>query len=808
MNYVNIKHIERDLVKLLKDQSLYPVIGAGFSSGCRTQNGMVPSGTLLKKEMINQIKKIEKDISKISDSDLKTISKYYKKIVPRDIRTRYLRDNFTNVLLPEYSINFLKINWKYIYTFNIDTCIEDNSEYKNVILPNKPVDESIIREMDNCIFKVHGDADDYCKYTNSSCYIFDNKEYAQSIKNNAFILNKINHDFTYNNLMFIGCSLTDEFDLLSMPINSNVPTKTSRYYVTDTKPDLFKEIDLEQYGITDVILINDYKEFYDQMYNIFLNSQKLQNDELDKFRNIKINFLNQDYEENINYLCFGKSLYDSSKYLLNLPNFFIDRNIVIKKIIPEMNKYNIQFICGGRVSGKTYALASIVKNIRDRDVYFFDSRYSLSNNTIDNILSKEKSVLCFDTTSISKEQIYNLKDKIDVLYKNQLNVIICINRSDKDIISSIKKICGDKNIYIYDLNNKFEDNENHSLNMKFAPLSIPGFDIKKSLLDNLLIVSKHSNLSYKAMKFKFEIKDVYTMKILILLAIREKLSSQEFVDFGIEREVYVLLHKLSPIIDEDYTNIIERDSMNSSTYKIYANSRYWLLNKLGTYASDSSKHKLIIDAYYEIIENLIKNHSIEYKIIEDYIKYDIINEIFFRPDRGNLLLIKSLYDGLNDLLSFNPQFFHQKAKCYLWHCNYSSDPKPEIKDALRFAKLAKHDTQLKYNKNNPKVIISLAHIDFTLALIYAKYNNIANYENSKLFKESLPVIKAALESPYNREYFLRLIQRNNKKINDINNLFNYVTTSKDLLSLNLSKVEKNQLDDIINIIFSAKINQY
>ncbi len=303
--------------------------------------------------------------------------------------------------------------------------------------------------------------------------------------------------------------------------------------------------------------------------------------------------------------------------------------------------------------------------------------------------------------------------------------------------------------------------------------------------------------------YKFKIKNIYTMSILILLAIKEKLTSQEFVDFGIEREVYDLLHKLTPIIDEDYTNILERDSLNSSPYKIYANSKYWLLNKLGSFASDYENHKLIIDAFHSIIEHLVKNHNIRYNLIEDYIKYDIINEIFFRPERGNLLLIKSLYDDLNDLLFSNPQFHHQRAKCYLWHCDYSSDKKAEIREALRFAKLAKHNLELEANSNNPKVIIALAHIDFTLALIYAKANSIYEYRDANIFKDSLAYIKTALYNPYNKEYFYGLLKRKNKKMDDINLFVNYSVTS-DLSYLQLSAVEKRMLDEIIRLVFLSR----
>lgn len=812
MKYVSLDEITEDLLKHFKNQDLYPIIGAGFTTGCEALSGTTPSGEDLKKEMINQIRRCEGeenvDLSSLSLLDLKTISKYYKKIVPRNIRTTYLLNNFTQVILPEYSSQFLKINWKYIYTFNIDTGIEDNSEYKNVILPNKIGDAKNIAKMKHCLYKIHGDVFDYCKYEDSLCYIFDQKEYAKSIKENGFMLNKINHDFKYNNLLFVGCGLDDEVDLLSLSAIDDKFFQTARYYVTNIKPDKFKEMDLEEYGITHVILVDDFKKFYLQIYKIFLDSQKVNSDDLDGFCNLNLNFIKQKYENNIDYLYIGKTLYDSKKCSLSIPNFFIDRSLVKERIIPEMSSYNLQFVCGGRVSGKTYLLLSIAKIIRDRDVYFFDSRYNLNFETLERLLHKKNVIVCFDTTSISKDQIYFVKENIDLLATNGNNFVVCINRSDKNIISAIKRSSDVNRIYLYDLENKFDEIETKELNQKLSVLTIPQFDERKTILDNLLIISEIVALPYNKKKFKYEANDIYSMSVLILLAIQGKIMSQEFVDFGIEHEVYDILRKLSPVVDEDYTEIIERDSVNASSCKIYINSKYWLLDKLGNYAEDSSKHSLIISAYHNIIERLLKKYgnNYQYNYIEEYIKYDVINEIFFRPVRGNLSLIKALYDNLNDLLYSNPQFYHQRAKCYLWHCDYSEDRKKEIKEALRFAKLAKHNLELSSNLENVKVIISLAHIDFTLALIYAKMNAIYEYENATVFKEGIGVIKEAIANPFNEEYFLGLFERKNKKIDDINRLADYIMI-KGIGSFGLNTIERKQCEELVNRVLEMRMNK-
>ena len=80
MKYVSLDEITEDLLKHFKNQDLYPIIGAGFTTGCEALSGTTPSGEDLKKEMINQIRRCEGeenvDLSSLSLLDLKTISDF------------------------------------------------------------------------------------------------------------------------------------------------------------------------------------------------------------------------------------------------------------------------------------------------------------------------------------------------------------------------------------------------------------------------------------------------------------------------------------------------------------------------------------------------------------------------------------------------------------------------------------------------------------------------------------------------------------------------------------------------------------
>lgn len=206
-----------------------------------------------------------------------------------------------------------------------------------------------------------------------------------------------------------------------------------------------------------------------------------------------------------------------------------------------------------------------------------------------------------------------------------------------------------------------------------------------------------------------------------------------------------------------------------------------------------------------IQEKLTTQELVEFNIFHEAFEiYDVINEIFFKEKPGNLALIKKLYDDLNDLLADNPQFHHQKAKCYLWHSAYAEDKIGEINNALRFAKVARHNLMLQSNVNNEKIMISLAHIDFTIALIYAKKCTLECYGQENTFKEALHMIHRALISPYNSEYCRNLMKRREKKINDIRGFLVYIQTG-DISSHHLSRNDMDAVNELIMKGYNLKI---
>jgi len=195
-------------------RNLIPIIGSGFTKGEKSRFRQVPSGNEFRDIMIEQI--CEKS-SEISSEDFKNdaykfseVANEYFKRVPTIEYKKTLRNYFTEVSLSQIKKEFLKINWPYIYTLNIDDAIENNSNYKPV-RPYKKL-SGFVEDM-NCVFKMHGDVTEELSYDELPNIIFSQEQYIKSLERNASILNYFQSDYTSKNILFIGCSLEDELDL-------------------------------------------------------------------------------------------------------------------------------------------------------------------------------------------------------------------------------------------------------------------------------------------------------------------------------------------------------------------------------------------------------------------------------------------------------------------------------------------------------------------------------------------------------------------------------------------------------------------
>ena len=148
-------------MKNLKRKMIIPIIGSGFTLNSEAKNGKVPSGKDYQEHMIdslcNKFEELKDSKEKMYNEPFSQIAELYIKQIDDIDKRNYFVSNFTDVKIREKNkIDFLKIEWPYIYTLNIDDAIEKNSKFNHTICcNNENVIESVFDEF-NCVIKLHG----------------------------------------------------------------------------------------------------------------------------------------------------------------------------------------------------------------------------------------------------------------------------------------------------------------------------------------------------------------------------------------------------------------------------------------------------------------------------------------------------------------------------------------------------------------------------------------------------------------------------------------------------------------------------
>lgn len=116
-------------MKNLKRKMIIPIIGSGFTLNSEAKNGKVPSGKDYQEHMIdslcNKFEELKDSKEKMYNEPFSQIAELYIKQIDDIDKRNYFVSNFTDVKIREKNkIDFLKIEWPYIYTLNIDDAIE------------------------------------------------------------------------------------------------------------------------------------------------------------------------------------------------------------------------------------------------------------------------------------------------------------------------------------------------------------------------------------------------------------------------------------------------------------------------------------------------------------------------------------------------------------------------------------------------------------------------------------------------------------------------------------------------------------
>ena len=741
------KELEKIFDSLLKMEDLIPIIGSGFTGGLKTQNGgIVPSVNELRKEMESIVHLIGDsnedelqalDMANFADEfweKLEGVSKHKGK----NRFQEYVETNFTRVYDVEQSKrHFLNANWKTIFTLNYDDTIERVLDIDVAI----PYDKFNIRNGKSSLIKLHGDAQRFLVTGDPKYLVLGKQQYIELIKmeGNADIINVLEDTFFSKSVLFIGCGLADELDLLySSVIELKEKAKSNSehhiiYLYYDDGEQNINPLLYKQYGVTDIIKVD--KETIVDLYElIYTLSRKIkvinEEDALQEYTNIGIEYLDGRNSENIDYLFYNNKV-EIKNGVIKYPAFFVDRtciNDLQKKILSDEGILYI--IYGTKFSGKTYALLQLLKNLKNKRIYYFPAVLSLDDDIVKNLYKRESSVLLIDEGALSFEQYKDLIiPQLPLFKESQIRIVMTVNKGDADFYRHYIQFqeANEKTIKLCEIENKFNKTEYGMFNNKIGDISLIPYSDRDTILDYLF--KADDNLLKK--EHKAMLPEVHFLnndcerdvRALIILATKNFITSGVAINLGIDSALYNLSEKFSEIVQKDYLSNLEKRGDVRSGFKFVLNSSYWTIKCLSIFAQNSYNHKTIVKAYGNIVNAYCHLDQREMNNrIKKYYMLDRIQYLFSDQEKkGTIRLPYMVYEGLHSSLNWNYQFLHQEAKCEL-RVAKRENSKKEKKRILELAfRNISRALALTENATSGNIEFTIVHMNVTKALILINY---------------------------------------------------------------------------------------
>lgn len=769
-------------VECFRDNEIIPIVVSGISVGCNTENGIVPNGDAYKKHMLESIsdKVSEEELKSIQNMDFSKVAEIYEdeSITSSYEQKKYLKENFYKASYSEYDRrkSFFDIKWAYVYSLNIDDVIENSTKYKDVILPNRRLESETFAD-DYCLIKLHGDIGEIIKYRDSY-KVFTSKEYAKSLNENRELLIRLKTDCDSSNILFIGCSLQDEVDILSLdiiPSDSAENTKHNFFFSTK-KPSHVDQIRLKNYGVTDYVLFESNDDMYKFLLSTWDEAQKIAGDRLSDYRGLNKITLKASDAKNQNIFYNGMSLIDYKDDTITFPHYMIERDLV-GQIRQYISKHKTIVIHGQRYCGKSYLLVYLYKLYSATTCYIFSNHVKLSDESVDLLVTYKNAVIFIDEGSLTSQQYLKIIDNSDSIQMNKSSVVIMIEENDTESYILAKRkmeLNGTVELLKRPLRNRFSNTESAVFNNRLPESNMMPYDTNEknnrneTLLDHLTrsaaLFSKQNLYSDKVINADSAPQLAY----FIALASKETLYYTELVRLELTEINSDMLKLYSPFVEMIKTKRFERSNKNMSNLRVALNSKFWLNQQLSGMAEHKNNYDIIVDAYRYIIEREIDFSSVDLrhkrKMYKDYTFFDTINAIFGGANGGKMSLIVAIYNKLTDILADDFQFNHQRANCLLYYAGYlKKDYEKVYEEARNAAIIARQQVENEMRtSSNSKMEISLAHINYTIATIDATLCEIDNFDDDNMVTRAIKQCWLAVINPYNEMDFERDLKHTRK----------------------------------------------
>ncbi|TCW51786.1 SIR2-like protein [Phytobacter diazotrophicus] len=764
VRYFEDQETKQFLRGILKQDTCVPFLGAGFTRGETARNKPVPGGNDWMELMRQQIKK-SPIVEKPSDDELirftfQELSDVYfrEKIVSLETIKSDVNSCFTNVKIEDKSkLNFLSIDWPYIYTLNIDDGIERAIDGIKVL----PYRDFSRYQQRRYVYKLHGDAEDVMTAASHDDLrvIFGRADYINSLNTNKYLISGLANDFCEKNIIFIGCGLSDELDIAYALANSSFShkdVKTARVFVTSEPLNSYAEKKkLKSYGITDVI-ITEYSNFYDFVASV-ANSEEHRLPALDVFQ-----YVNN--TESFNGENFSSYLVQSGWNQEKNPVPVSVRRMIEKDVLDEINEPLI-VIWGRRFSGKSTILFRIVERARTRKRYIVHSKSSISVRAFNDIFRIKDALIAIDSGAISYNQIRSISRKTDSLRENNTTVILTVSRADLNAFGS------DFEDEAIELQSRFYGSEIEDVNKLLDTQGLQRWYARDSILDNIFVLAQspiikqilntQSRLEDRIINICSEGKGDKSItepsklefSLLFYLVSREKIFSLVHrnlirnygLDYLLNTNLDNFAKKWAPFIEYEKTDVVSYRA-EQSAYVTVCNSYAWIQLAVSIFSEKLGVKKTayFIAELYQCVSSIDEG---AYKII----MFDNLNAIYSPKMRTNLdwckQMITTVYEELVTFCAQDPDYWLQRAK----GTYYLSDKEDEIRIAIEYCKKSIVERSVKTRINSK----------LTKANLLGKLCMITNYVNDNDVSDAIQAYAEAInDRDSNSAYIDGLLKKN------------------------------------------------
>lgn len=736
---INSENSQTLLNNVLGTKRCVPFIGAGFTAGENACSGAVPSVAEFSSIMINELAKTDKYATRVGwlqKQNFFKIADYYWQDTNQDKRDLILKNRFTRVDISSLKAQFINCNWHNIVTLNIDDGIERaNSKFKS-ILPHSILKFSAFN-LNNLLIKVHGDAFKEISETASvPQVIFSRKSYWESSESNKDVLSLFATNWRENNLLFIGCSLAEEIDLLyalSSPTESPYPD-TCRIYFTNmdgaSNTDWLTTLEID-YKITHVLIVDEWDDIYKACISLFPVETTTGTDRI--LRNQFKDFipLESSFENTIEHILQTDRLLKRTHFEKYVPHYLTERTL-IHEILASIHKNTFTLIEGRRFSGQTSLLKKIAQHFLPGNVYFFTSGSEISLQILETLTTVQNAYFLFDGRTLTIEHV-NWLIRSEAKIKSKINTVIIVSSTtDGGLGTPLIDKYGDQ--IAFRLRQEFDQSETKSINILLDAVGISKLDAKKPILHSIHKLARTYD-NYKSNIFPDDTKITeMELQLFLLLFTNEKVSSLEakYVGFGIS-EFNKVSAQYAPLLlkEENVINPTKR-----GRFEILLNCKPWCASIFNSFelshtASDCQHLvKTLIDK--------LKSSSFGKSIFLQLIRVDNLR-ILFPSRHGDF--IDSLFDDLKVHFNQTADFWLQWAKATL----YTSQDIKRLKSSVNYAKKAIADGTLSNKKN-------AIH---TLALITGKISELKSF---KSVEDNIRAVRAFTDAIRNNDINTRYVR--------------------------------------------------